>query len=230
MALTINNDTAIHEAGHCIISYLATDLFEIKFVTANKNVSKTEDRTSIGGLSGSLKKEVDTLTFEDHDLMVLICLAGMAADDVNHSDCQLTEQLYDNRLFATKMTSNKYSGDCQLFLPHIQRVMPHLSIKQRPYTISCQRLLHEIFSNQVITPILIDLRNQISNSPNQTLVSHEIIAFLDKTELKNWRENEWREILTSRISEIKKKSISDILLKYWRSCWQKIFDSKFKTS
>ena len=91
-------------------------------------------------------------------------------------------------------------------------------------------LLHEIFSNQVITPILIDLRNQISNSPNQTLVSHEIIAFLDKTELKNWRENEWREILTSRISEIKKKSISDILLKYWRSCWQKIFDSKFKTS
>jgi hypothetical protein len=178
MALTINNDTAIHEAGHCIISYLATDLFEIKYVTANKNVSKTQDRTSIGGLSGSLKKEVGTLTFEDHDLMVLICLAGMAADDVNHCDCQLPEQLYDNRLFAAKLNSNKYSGDCQLFLPHIQRVMPHLSIEQRPYTISCQRLLHEIFSNQVITPILIDLRNQIANSPNQTLVSHENIAFL----------------------------------------------------
>ena len=150
MVITIENDTALHEAAHCIIAYLANDLFEIKFVTADLALSKSQDASSLGGLRGSLRKKVGTLTFEDHDLMVLICLAGMAADDINHSNNKLTEQLYDNTLFVRKMQSNKYSGDCQLFLPHLQRIEPRLCISQRQYTISCQRLLHEVFSNNMI--------------------------------------------------------------------------------
>jgi hypothetical protein len=142
MALTYNNDTDFHEAGHCLLSYLAQDLFEIKFVTSNLELSRSQDAASIGGLRGSLKKKVGILTFEDHDLMVLICLAGMAADDVNHSNGLLTEQLYDNAIFAQKMSSDKYSGDSTLLLPHLQRLVPELSIEQRPYTINCQMFLY----------------------------------------------------------------------------------------
>lgn len=204
MALTLNNDTALHEAGHCIIAYLAIDLFDIKFVTANSVLSKTQDPRSLGGLRGSLKKKFDTLTFEDHDLMVLILFGGMAADDVNHCNCQLSEDLYDNSIFASKMNSFIYMGDCYYSQQHILGVLPELRIAQRPYTINCQKLLHGIFSNPYITPILIDLRNQIENSPEKTLVNHEIITFLDNTELKNWRDNEWRDLMASRISEIKR--------------------------
>ena len=79
MALTINNDTAIHEAGHCIISYMASDVFEIKFVTINQHLSRAQDPTSLGGLKAELIKDGE-LTFQEHDSVILMCLAGMAAD------------------------------------------------------------------------------------------------------------------------------------------------------
>lgn len=207
MKLTIKNDTAFHEAGHCIMAYLAADILETKNVTANKNVSQTQDITSLGGLSGSIIKDVNTLTFEDHDLMVLVFFAGMAADDVNQCNCQLTEQLYDNLVVIEKMNSNEYSGDCFKMRPHLQRVIPQLSINHIQYFISCQRLLHEIFTTNIITPILINLRNLIETSLNQTLFNPEIQSFFNKSELKNWRENEWKEIMAKRIAKIKKSQL-----------------------
>jgi len=228
MALTKLNDTAFHEAGHCLISYLAPDLFEINFITVNLEHNKLQNANSLVGLRGSLKKKIETLTFEENDLMVLIYYAGMAADDVNHCNCQLTQQLYDNFVFAQKMNSNKYSGDAILSMPHLQKIIPALSIEQRQYTISCQRLLHEIFINKTITPILIELRNEISNftDTDKALSSKEIIDFLEKTELKNWRENEWKEIMISRIAEIKKTTNNIIKSNARLSFWQKLFSNK----
>jgi hypothetical protein len=219
MALTIDNDTSLHEAGHCIVAYLAHDLFEIKFVTADLSLSKSQDINSIGGLRGNLRKEVETLTFEDHDLMILICLAGMAADDINHCDNKPTEQLYDNALFAQKMQSNKYSGDSQRLYPYLQRIVPNICIKQRPYTISCQRLLHELFSNKLIMTILLGLRTQIDSKPKKTLTGNEISAYLDITDLKKWRENEWKQLYDSRIKKIKKKN--NIIQRF--ICWRKSY-------
>ena len=72
MALTTENDTAIHEAGHCIIAYLASDFFEIELVTINLQLSKSQDSTSLGGLKGHLTKEAKELTFEEHDLRISV--------------------------------------------------------------------------------------------------------------------------------------------------------------
>jgi len=207
MPLTINNDTAIHEAGHCIISYLALDLFEIEFVTANQELSKTQDLTSLGKLKGFIKKDVKTLTFQDHDLMILICLAGMSADDINHCECNLNEELYDNSVFAQKVISKKYSGDSALLTPHLSKLVSYYNVDQRPYTISCQRLLNETFATDWIKDILIEVRNKIASYPNQTIQGSEIITYLGTTELLEWRKNVWSKIIESRV--IKFKNISN---------------------
>lgn len=224
MPLTINNDTAIHEAGHCLISYLALDLFEIQFVTANTELSKTQDSTSLGGLKGFIKKKTETLTFQDHDLMILICLAGMCADDINHCEGNLNEQLYDNSVFSKKMNSKKYSGDSKLLSPHLNTLVTSYNVDQRPYTISCQKLLNEIFTTDGIKSILIELRNRIANSPNQTIQGSEIIDYLDITDLKEWRENNWKKIIESRIVEFNKISQRKTKPKVKQTWLQRFFD------
>ena len=224
MPLTINNDTAIHEAGHCLVSYLAFDLFEIKFVTINTVISKIQDSTSLGGLKGRLKKEFKTLSFQDHDLAMLVFLAGMCADDINHCEGNYNEQLYDNFVFAQKMNSIKYSGDFQLLIPHLSSLIILHNIDQRQYTISCQRLLYEIFTIDWIKSILIELRNKIANSSNQTMQGSEIIAYLDTTDLKKWRENNWKKIIEARIVEF--NNISQLVTKpKVKKTWlQRFFD------
>lgn len=203
MALTIINDTALHEAAHCIMSYLFNDLFHVNFVTANSYLSRQQDASSLGGLSASLSKKVGTLKLEDHDAMVLICLAGLAADDINHCNNIITDQLYDNALFANNMRSKKYSGDFNLLYPHLRRVIWISCVEQRSYTRGCQQLLHEIFSNVIVLPVLIGLRNEIDSKPNKTLTGKEIIDYLDKSQLNDWRENEWKNIYSQRINSIK---------------------------
>lgn len=49
MALTYENDTALHEAGHAMIAYLISDVFEFQYVTSNENFSRSHDSTSKGG-------------------------------------------------------------------------------------------------------------------------------------------------------------------------------------
>lgn len=224
MPLTINNDTAIHEAGHCLVSYLAFDLFEIKFVTINTDISKIQDSTSLGGLKGCLKKEFNTLSFQDHDLAILVFLAGMCADDINHCEGNFNEKLYSNLVFAQKMNSIKYSGDFQLLIPHLSSLVVLHNIDQRQYTISCQKLLYEIFTIDWIKNILIELRNKIANSSNQTMQGSEIIAYLDTTDLKKWRENNWKKIIESRIVEFNSISQRVTKPKVKKTLLQRFFD------
>jgi hypothetical protein len=205
VALTFQNDTAIHEAGHCIIAYLAQEVFEIKFVTINSTLSKAQDLTSLGGLRGSLIKNEENLLFQDHDLMILMCMAGMASDDINHGNGLIDEELYENSSFAKKLNSNKYSGDAKLILPHLQRLVPELSVDQRTYTVSCQKLLHELFMTDWVTNILIGLRNKISNTSNQTITGIELVKHLDSTKLKHWKENDWTKIVEDRINKYEKR-------------------------
>ncbi len=224
MPLTINNDTAIHEAGHCLVSYLAFDLFEIKFVTINTDISKIQDSTSLGGLKGYLKKEFKTFSFQDHDLMILMCLAGLCADDINHCEGNLNEQLYDNFVFEGKMNSKKYSGDSQLLMPHLIELVTLYNIDQRQYIISCQRLLNEIFTIDWIKTILIELRNKIANSSNQTMQGSEIISYLDNTDLKKWRENNWKKIIEARMVEFNNISQRVTKPKVKKTWLQRFFD------
>ena len=198
MPITLYNDAALHEAGHCIIAYLNSEFFNTEFVTIDNTLSKFHDSNSIGGLKGRLKKDGETLTFAEYDQMALLTLAGMAADDVNHCNCQLSEKLYDNSVFAEKMNSNKYSGDVMLLGPLLQRIVPQLKVPQRAYTMSCQKLLHEILIEPEITCTMVTLRNALTNSNKKTLTGDEIFFILDDSPLKKLKEIRWKEIIEGR--------------------------------
>lgn len=198
MPLTTFNDTAIHEAGHGIIAYLAPETFVLEFITANEYLSRQQDSSSLGGLKGHLVKDGETLSFQERDIMILMCLAGMAADDINHCESKLTEQLYDNAVYAGKMNSKKYSGDARLILPHLQRIVPLLKVEQRTYTKSCQTFLHELFTTDWIKTLLLDLRNELANAPGKTLTGDQIDTFLNNTPLKKWKSDVWPGIIESR--------------------------------
>lgn len=205
MPLTFENDTAIHEAGHCILSYLANDFFEIKFVTTDLGLSKAQDVTSLGGLKGRLIKDGESLTFEEHDIMILMGMAGMAADDINHCDCKLDDSLYDNSTFVCKLSSNKYSGYFRMLLPHLQRITNQLSVGERAYTTSCQKLLHELFITEWLRDILLELRDKIDSATNSTLTGDEINAYLDNSKLRSWKGKEWKKIIIDRKNKFKKQ-------------------------
>ena len=86
MPISAANDTAFHEAGHTLITYLNGDFFGIKYVTIDTEISSVRDARSIGGISARLLKEPGSLSLIEHDKLCVCSLAGFAADDVNHSD------------------------------------------------------------------------------------------------------------------------------------------------
>lgn len=199
MAITITNDTSLHEAAHCFVAYLASDIFDIEFVTADAVMARTQDATSLGGIKGKLSKDGELLETLEHDLMVLMSLAGMAADDINHTNGVIHDGLYDNKLFVDKLNSNKYSGDFAAMLPSLQRLDSRWMVEQREYTKSCQKLLHNWFATEPTKSILFELRNLIDNSPNKTVSGSDINLFLDKNGLNEWKLSNWEVISNERL-------------------------------
>jgi len=198
MALTFENDTALHEAGHAVIAYLISDIFEFQYVTSNLNFSRMHDSTSKEGLKGRLKKESYELTFEDCDKMFLLFLAGFIADEINNCDCNIEESFYDNSIWATKMSSVKYSGDVENYAPFLYIIQEKYKVPQRDYTKSCQKFLSGIFTTDWITSLLLDVKNMIEITENQTITGSEVAKYLDSTKLKNWKESEWRSEIEAR--------------------------------
>jgi hypothetical protein len=221
MALTFMNDIAIHEAGHAVIAYLASDFFEIELVTINPKLSQYYDSTATGGLKGHLKVDGETLTFQQHDLMVLISIAGLAADDVNHGEGEIDETNFENTVWSSKMNSKKYEGDRQTMIAPLQRLLPQLQLTQREYTISCQKLLYHLFTHPPVSDVLVQLRDKITNSPSQTITGAELVSFLNSTPLRIWKQNEWKDISNDRIQSLKKKNISFLrkLLNWFKPIW-----------
>jgi len=198
MAITIQNDTSYHEAGHCFIAYLASDFFELEFVTADSTKSKKQDASALGGIKGQLKKDPESLKTEEHDLMLLMSLAGMAADDINHSDGVIDSDFYDNKVFTDKLKSNKYGGDAFFIAASLQRLAPQWNVKQRVYTINCQKLLYKLFTEAPTKSILLELRNLIHNATNKTLSGTQVYRFLKEKGLENWKQENWNTITEKR--------------------------------
>lgn len=111
MPLTTKNDTAFHEAGHALISYLASDIIVVQFVTANISLSRIQETNSTGGVKGRLTKDPKKLTFCDHDILFLMSLAGKVADDINHLGGTPNKNLLSNSNFAESMSDRRYLGD-----------------------------------------------------------------------------------------------------------------------
>jgi hypothetical protein len=207
MAITINNDTSLHEAAHCFVAYLASDFFVLEFVTADSAISRTQDATSLGGIKGKLSKDGESLETLEYDLMVLISLAGMAADDINHTNGVIHDGLYDNKLFIDNLRSNKYSGDRDTMLPSLQRLNPSWKVNQREYTISCQKLLHNWFTTEPTKSILFGLRELIDNSPNKTVSGTIINSFLNENGLNEWKSKNWDAISNERLKMFNQSNI-----------------------
>lgn len=201
MALTYENDTALHEAGHAMIAYLISDVFEFQYVTSNENFSRSHDSTSKGGLKGKLRKDGNELTFEDCDKMILLFLAGFVADEINNCNCNIDESFYDNSIWAAKMESVKYSGDVYNYVPFLCKIQEEFKVNQRDYTKSCQKTLCDIFTTKWINDLLLNVRNIIETTENQTVTGEEITQYLDTTNLRNWKNTEWNSIIDSRKRE-----------------------------
>lgn len=201
MALTYENDTALHEAGHAMMAYLIADIFDFQYVTSNECLSRLHDLTSKGGLKGVLKKESEKLTFEDCDKMFLLFLAGFIADEINNCDCNIEESFYDNAIWATKMNSTKYSGDVDNCVSFLYIIQEKYKVPQRDYTKSCQKLLYDIFATNWITDLLLDIKNLIETAEDQTITGEDVTMFLDSTKLKDWKEVEWFLIIEARKGE-----------------------------
>lgn len=213
MALTTINDNSIHEAGHSIIAYLCLDLIKIEFVTVNYQLSKMNDSLSEGGIKLKIIKPKKDLCFRDHDRLILIFLAGLTADEINNNNGFVPTEAYKNEVFANNLNSNKYSGDSELIVNHLSFISKYLSIDQRAYTLSCHKLLHNIFANEIIQPILIALSHKIETANLKFLTGQEIIEILDRTNLKKWRDNNWRHEYFKREKTILKRSFIFIKIK-----------------
>lgn len=201
MALTFENDTALHEAGHSMIAYLISDIFEFQYVTSNESFSRAHDCSSIGGLKGKLKKEGDELTFEDCDKMFLLFLAGFIADEINNCNGNIEESFYDNSVWSAKMNSIKYSGDVKNYVPFLYKVQEQFRVNQRDYTKSCQKFLCDIFTTNWILDLLLNVRSLITSANEQTITGQEINQYLDTTSFKSWKNNEWNLMIEARKKE-----------------------------
>lgn len=202
MPLTVYNDTVLHEAGHTMIAYLAQSILEIDFVTVENHLSKTQDYRSAGGLKARLKINPDSLNFKEHDVMVLICLAGLAVDDINHSGGRLTTDLYEYTAFLQRINSFKYKGDFLLLIPHLEQLQPALKMSQRDYIGHCQEFLYDFFTTH--WAVLVGLRNELVKTPDYTLQDSQIKSFLDNSPLRKWMNEEWNTVIESRASNFTK--------------------------
>ena len=189
MAITTINDTAFHEAGHSLITYLNDDFFYFEYVTIDKDFSKIHNNRSIGGIKGRLLKEPNKLSLVEHDKLCICSLAGLAADDINHNNGKISEEFYKNSIWAEKMSSNKYLGDKYILGNHFSMLSKDLIVEQRVYTKSCQELLYKMFTDENILTILLDLRNLIFDA--KTIRGDKIKIFLDSTSLKSWKKKNW---------------------------------------
>lgn len=221
MALTIENDTAIHEAGHGLVSYLCTDIFRIELLSMNSDYCKTIDLNSKGGLKGKMLINFNESNFQKHDKMILLCLAGMAADEVNTYENNLENFNYDHDSFIDKLRTNKYSGDYELLKPHLNIIKDQLSVNYKLYLLNSRKLLHEIFTDEYLSKALIGLRNKLAISSSLTLNSDEIISFLDSTKLKNWKQFNWPKVINERLEKYNKvKEISpQVHSNFWKKLW-----------
>lgn len=215
MALTYENDTALHEAGHAIIAYLITDIFDFLYVTSNENFSRAHDYTSKGGLRGRLRKKTDELTFEDCDKIFLLFLAGFIADEINNYNCNIEESFYDNSVWAAKMKSVKYSGDVENYVLFLYIIQEKYKVPQRDYTKSCQNFLYDIFTTNWITHLLLDIKNLIETVENQTITGEDIVQYLDSTKLKDWKEVEWNSVIQARMEEFGIKPEKNIFKRFF---------------
>lgn len=180
------NDNYYHESGHVVMARIFGDIFTIKSVTLNEQLSRLKDPHALGGMSGTLAKPYKDLTNLDHDFLILIMLAGLCTDDINNSNGNITENFYQTEVWAYKLGSHRYSGDIELVARHFAHIKPYLKIEWHEYIVVTMKLLHEILQDDSVWDKINDIRDRIRWSPTKTLNQIEIKRILNQTTFNNW--------------------------------------------
>jgi len=151
---------------------------------------------SVGGISARLLKDPHLLTLIDHDKLCICSLAGLAADDVNHSDGNIVSNEEALNSWQTSLSWHKYLGDYHMLKPHLHFISQYLILDRRSYMKSCQELLYTFFKDDEILPVLVTMKEMLDT--HQSVTGKQINTMLDGTPLLDWRLEKWNTMFFSR--------------------------------
>lgn len=169
-----------HESGHAIVATIFHDVFIIRYLTANKDISSR----TLGGLEGTYRRQVFD-KFE-HDRLILIFLAGICTEDINNTNGRITESMYAFEQWTLKVDRAQYIGDKTLILDHYDMIKNDLKIILEEYMVTSMRFLHCILNDKVVWHNVCCVAKALKQSPNKTLQHHQIVEIVVKEGLDKW--------------------------------------------
>ncbi|WP_294217995.1 hypothetical protein [uncultured Chryseobacterium sp.] len=196
MEILEKNDIAMHEAGHVLICYLMNDLVELYNVTIDEELSKTIDDHSDGGVLFKYLKHPGNLNYLELDQFCLFNLAGLAADIVNENNGKVNEEYFFSEKFLLKINHYYYQGDISAFNRSFIQFENILKVTPQIYNYITISLLVNIFAETNILEILLKTREIIES--NKTIKGETLTHFLDKTYIKGYRCNYWKNVKNIR--------------------------------
>lgn len=174
----VYNDS-YHEAAHAVLAKVFEDVFTMEFITLNELQCKLHDPQSKGGLKCKLAKKVEDLTLNDHHSIVLILMAGLCADDIYVNEGQLPSDVYETKVWASKLNATRYSGDLELAINHLAAIDTGIAVTMPEYTVLFLKELHTILAENPVWDVLIQLAEHLSNSEQQSLDKIQINQILE---------------------------------------------------
>lgn len=190
------DDIAMHEAGHILLCYLMNDLVELYNVTIDKELSKTIDNHSDGGVLYKYLKHPKELHYLELDQFCLLNLAGLAADIVKEHNGKVSKEYFLSKKFILKISHHHYQGDMIAFNNNFVQFQNILKITPQDYNYKSISLLINMFSEIRILEILLKTKEIIEF--NKTVKGENLIDFFDKTYMSDYRYNYWKSIKNNR--------------------------------
>jgi hypothetical protein len=191
-----------HEAGHTLMAYLFKDFFETEFVTLELKISKINDPKSKGGVKGKINKEVKSLSSIENDSIILMLFAGFCADEIN-SQTQITDNNYEPKYWAPKLSEIRYEGDIERMKNHLILLLPEINLEQVPYFSNCMKFLNTFFQKKQVWKTIELISKELSESKNLTLASEQIIKIIESSGFPNWWETNKKDFFEERMRLIK---------------------------
>jgi hypothetical protein len=180
------DDIYYHESGHAILATIFSDVFIIRNLTTNENVSGQYDSRAIGGLRGNIYTPWINLTKSDHDKLIIIFLAGISADDINNTSGRITESMYEYEQWMARVDQRHYWGDGVLIMKHFEMIENDLGMTWEAYMVNSMRFLHRILNDNVVWRNVYCIAKALDQSPDKTLTHLQIQEVVAKEGLDEW--------------------------------------------
>lgn len=185
-----------HESGHAILAKLFDNIFEIEFVTLNKETSQNLDQESLGGLKGRIRR--DQLSVIEYDMMIHIMLAGICAEDIYNSNGKIAENIYEIPIWAAKFNDIRYVGDVELVIGIFENIRNNICLEWQDYIIGVQKNLHQILNTNEVWDGVELIKDSLSKSSRKTLTGIELDELLHNSNFLRWKESNILDIINTR--------------------------------